>query len=409
MSRRMGLLTVVLSLAVGLWGAGGARANEVGPEWRVLSVATPTNLVPGDKSGDSAIVVTAVNVGGGATGCTSEQIAVEPRPAFTPLRLCPAGSPVVAPVALSDELPAGLRAVEVFGGNAYKDPLGRMSGFKADTEKLAPTFGLVCTFSATAPSCSTGEPVAPGDTVSMTIKVAVETPVEGSEVNRASVSGGGAASAAVSDPVTISATPAHYGIARGGVMSAVSESQAGGHPNFTTEFFFNTVSGYELAVPPHFPKDVSFDLPAGLVGSAVGVSRCTIGEVEAEDNCPRDAMVGMATLMVASQAGPRTTVTVPVYNIVPAYGEPAAFALEGIFFPVRLDTSVAANGEYHVRVSVPDITSGGEGYMSSITIWGDPAEHDGPGPDAASRTLQGDGFLLGEASAPETRFRGTRH
>ena len=398
--------------------ADSARAEVTGPVWKILAVSNPTNFKPGDKSGGDAIVVTAVNVGGSSTGCTAEQLAAEPRPAFSPVPPCNHASPVVSPVTISDVLPEGLTAVQAFGVDAYHDPLGvthESSYIHFYGEDLGPPFGLACTFSARTPSCTIGEPVAPGDTLVMTVKVHIESKVQGSgEVNRASVSGGGAAGASVSDPVTISSTPAEYGIVKGGVFSALSTTQAGAHPNVTAEFFLNTINQpggdqqEDLWVENvHYPKDVHFSLPVGLVGTTVGMPRCTMAEVVEESKCPRDTMVGAATLMVvATGASPRIILTVPVYNIAPAPGEPAAFALDALFFPVRLDTSVLSDGEYNVRVGVPDITGGGSAYMASITIWGDPAEHNGPGPDAGARSLSAYGFLLGQFPAPEVDFGG---
>jgi hypothetical protein len=46
---------------------------------------------------------------------------------------------------------------------------------------------------------------------------------------------------------------------------------------------------------------------------------------------------------------------------------------------VRLDTSVLSNGEYNVRVTVPDISEGAEVIASSVTIFGIPADENGPG------------------------------
>ncbi len=378
-------------------------------------MSNPTNFRPGDVSGDDVIVVTAVNVGGAATGCTVEQIAAEPSPAFSPVRSCPPGSTLVSPVTISDELPAGLTAVEVSAINPYHNPLGILDQYALGGlgEGSGPPLGLACTLSPRTPSCTTGEPIDPGDTLIMTIRVDVESQAPApSEKNTAGVSGGGAVSASVIDPVTISPDQAEFGIAAGGALAALSTTQAGAHPNFTTEFFLNTVTksenGTGIAVESvHYPKDVDFDLPAGLVGSAVGVARCSMAEVVAEAKCPRDAMVGAATLMVGGEGGyPRIILTVPVYNITPAPGEPAAFAIDGLFFPVRLDTSVRADGEYEARVSTPNITGGASDYMTSITIWGDPAEHNGPGPDAASRTLEGYEFLDGKQPAPELDFGG---
>ena len=69
--------------------------------------------------------------------------------------------------------------------------------------------------------------------------------------------------------------------------------------------------------------------------------------------CPTDTMVGMATLSLSlGGAVPgEGTLVVPVYNIAPAPGEPAAFAFNAIFLPVRLDTSVLSDGDYGVRVT----------------------------------------------------------
>ncbi len=403
--------------------ASSASAETTGPEWKILSVANPTNFKPGDRSGDDAIVVTAVNVGGASTGCTAEQIAAEPRPVFSPLRPCPAGSPVVSPVTISDTVPSGMTAVEVYGDDAYQDPIGELAEGTVESffgEDNGPPAGLACTLSSRTPSCTTGEPVSPGDTLVVTIRVHVETEVQGlGEVNRASVAGGGAVGVSVSDPVTVSSTPAGYGLAGGGVLSAVSSTQAGGHPNFTAEFFLNTISqepipgtegAFVESVSP--PKDVDLDLPRGLLGTTVGVARCSMADVVDSSECPRNTMVGVATVMVGPAAGgkPRVILTTPVYNIAPAPGEPLAFAFEALFFPVRIDASLLSDGEFNARVSATGLTGAASVTMTSITIWGDPAEHSGAGPDTAAKTVEGNQFLRPEghrsASLPEFTFGG---
>jgi hypothetical protein len=359
---------LILTALFGVLGIGAtsASAETTGPQWKILSVSNPTNFNPAaDRSGADAIVVTAVNVGGASTN----------------------GSPVT----IADVLPTGLEAVEVLGNNAYYQPIGRPVDDSAINWE-ATAGGLACTFSAKVASCTSSEPIDSGDTLVVTIVVDVEAGVEhiGHE-NEASVSGGGAVSASVSSPVTISSQPAPYGVAQGGLMVATSSSQAGGHPNLTSEFFLNTSDPFGDAFtyePVTTTKDVRYNLPKGLLGTTVGVPRCTMADVEDESNCPRDTMVGAATTIVGpSSAGPRLDFTVPVYNIAPAPGEPLALAFNAIFFPVRIDTSVLSDGEYNARVTVPDITTAASFYMSSVTIWGDPAEHNGPGPDNAAKDL----------------------
>jgi hypothetical protein len=382
-------------------GASGAKSGLGPARWRVLSVSNPTNFRPGDQSGADSVVVMVTNVGGGSSD----------------------GSPVT----IADALPAGLTAVEVFGVNAYHNPVGQMN---KEPEFDGPPYGLGCSIVGGVPSCVTSEVIDAGDTLVMTVRVHVSTVVEGSgEAQEASVSGGGAPATSVANAVTVSSSSAAFGLASNGVVATSSSYQAGGHPNVTGEFFVNTVaapsapfgadnencgsgparcttSDIEPVAPP---KDVSFDLPAGLVGSVVGVPRCQLAEVVNSANCPRDTMVGVSTVIVRA-LHERFVVTVPIYNIAPNPGEPAAFALNGLFFPGRIDTSVVrdgAAGGYSVRATVSDITGGGAVYGGSVTLWGDPAEHSGPGPDNAARTTKGNRFLEpGSGVPPQLTFGG---
>jgi hypothetical protein len=404
------LLPLFCVSLISLFMAVAASAEATVPVWKIMSVSTPTNFKPGDKSGDDALIVTATNVGGSSTGCTiasnmaredgchpeqENKLGTGPEPE----------SPIVPSVMISDALPSGLHAIRVFGDNAYHDPVGGLGSGSEQEEVSGPPFGLSCAIAAGTPSCTTSERIDPGDTLVITIQVAVETESEGEgELNSASVSGGGAASADTSAPVTISSARPTYGVAKGGVMAATSTSQAGAHPNVTNEFFLNTINPEgeqgvrNGGVEPHEllqsesvapSKDVRFDLPSGLVGSTVGMPRCTMADVIDESDCPQDTMVGAATLIVLSHQIKRAIITVPVYNIAPSPGEPAAFAFNALYFPARLDTSVLSSGEYNVRVNVPNITQGASDYMSSVTIWGVPAEHNAPGHDNAARTAGG--------------------
>jgi hypothetical protein len=346
-----------------------AQAETTGPQWKILSVSNPTNFNPAaDKSGADAIIISAVNVGGASTN----------------------GSPVT----ISDLLPEGLVAVEAFGHNTYHLPVGKLHSTENAEQEYG---GLPCTFSSRAVSCGTSEPIDPGDVLVVTIRIHVEGAVE--HQNEASVSGGGAVGASASNSVTISSQQPPYGLAKGGLMVATSASQAGAHPNMTSEFFLNTTNsegerlGENCSVIPALctlqslpaageTKDVRYDLPKGLLGTTVGVARCTMAQVQNEGDCPRDTMVGTAVTAIHAPGGNgRFIFTAPVFNIAPAPGEPLALAFNALYFPVRIDTSVLSDGEYNARVTVSGITTAAPFYMSSVTIWGDPAEHNGPGRD----------------------------
>jgi hypothetical protein len=395
--------------ALGVFSASAFASTPEGPVWKILSVSNPTNFAPGDNSGHDVLVLAATNVGGGATGCTAALIAsekLEEEEELTALGLgypglgqgalkeklrkhavCTPSGPVVSPTTISVSVPAGLTPVEngIYGNDSYKDP-NAIAG-----EKPGGTGGMHCSL-APSPHCTTTEVVDPGDTLIVTIQVDVASGLPASLPVGATVSGGGAASESVSDPVTISSASPEYGVAPGGSFAATSTRQAGAHPNVTTAFFLNTsiqarANGHPLpAGPIGNPKDIRGDLPPGLVGTTVGMPRCTMAAVIDEADCPADTMVGTVTVIALSALG-RLEQTLPVFNIAPAPGEPAAFGFDVDLFPVRLDTSVLSSGDYGVRVTAPDLTEGAQLLASWITIWGVPADHAGAGSDFGARNL----------------------
>jgi hypothetical protein len=295
-------------------------------------LATIRQLTPGEPS--SQIHVIATDVGGGpAEGGTSQ-------------------------IAVGDALPAPLTATSVEGVEEYGDA------------------SLECSTPPTV-NCTYAGKVEPGDTLSLTIKVSV--PASGfssSVLNQATVEGGRAAPASVQSPMAISLAPVGFGIAPGSTSVALSTPQAGAHPNLTTSFVLNTRTPEGTAGPP---RDLHFNLPPGLVGSAVGLPQCPTAAA-AHFRCSSGTIVGIATATIDIPAFSGSfTFTTPVYNITPLPGEPAAFEFTALSLPVRLDTSVLANGNYGVRVTAPTITELEFLLASSVTIWGVPADHNGPG------------------------------
>ncbi|HEY1687514.1 MAG TPA: hypothetical protein VGF95_01485 [Solirubrobacteraceae bacterium] len=277
------------------------------------------------------------------------------------------------PVTVTDILPTGLTATAVRAEDAYKDYEGFFGGMECQTSPV-----LECTYNGT---------VDPGDSFIMTITLQVDGGLPASVENEVQVTGGGLPQANAVTPLPVSETPAPFGVAPHSVVAALSSAQAGAHANVTTSFEFATK---ETNVMSESPKDVHFDLPPGIVGNTVGMPRCTMTAVLKETQnaaaCPADTMVGMATIVVGL-GGAAGQFVVPVYNIAPAPGEPAAFGIDAVVVPVRLDTTVLGNGNDAVQVNVPDIDEGAHVYGSSITMWGVPADHSGPGPDTSIYNL----------------------
>ncbi|HEY1687517.1 MAG TPA: hypothetical protein VGF95_01500 [Solirubrobacteraceae bacterium] len=337
-SPRLKAVLSVLLAAIAVLGASFASAARASaaetPEWAITSYAAPTDLPPG---GAGELLVTAVNVGGAATNGSA--------------------------VTIKDTLPAGLSATSITSVDVYASGPVALFGVELSCE-LTPEI-----------ACTTSSAVQPGDQLVVKIHVEVEAGAPASVTNHAVVSGGGApAGASIDSPVTISSKPASFGLAQGSVIAALSSHRAGAHANVTTGFAMNTTGPVESAGDP---KDVSFNLPPGAVGNTVGVPRCTSALAIRKD-CPSDTIVGVATVRYQFSSF-SVTAMFPVFNIAPAPGEPAAFMFQIGTSPVRLDTSVLSNGNYGVRVTAGNITQNQPVLSSYVTIWGVPADHQGPG------------------------------
>jgi hypothetical protein len=276
-------------------------------------------------------------------------------------------------ITISDVLPASLEVSAISGFGVYGGTTHVGVPLACSTVPA-----VHCTYSGSAP---TGDQLI----VRITTKTDLTTPFAGT--NKAMVSGGGTEYPATAESaVTVDSRDADFGVVPESVIAATSTSEAGAHPDVTTGFQLNTDQAF---FSTGNPKDVRFNLPPGLVGNTVGIPRCSPALVP-HQNCPRDTVVGMATVFVegVSEAnglsGPKLPYVEPVFNIAPSPGEPAAFEFSVEGTAVRLDTSVLSGGDYGVRVSAGNIAETIGPISTFVTIWGIPADHEGPGPITSS-------------------------
>jgi hypothetical protein len=353
MAKRRGLIrsrllavSCLAVLCVLLAGASVSSADGP-PVWRIVSSAEPTNLTSGGR-----IVLTAINVGGPADGSA---------------------------VTIKDTLPVGLSANEVTSLGTY--------GPSPTCTEAAPTY--TCTVN--------GGVIDTGYTLRINIKVNVEPGTPGNVVNEGLVSGGGAEQdASVKAATQVGGPPVPFGLAPGRAVVATSTTQAGAHPDVTTSFSLTTG---ELERTAGDAKDIRVDLPPGLVGNTVGMPLCTPARIKV-DTCPRDTVVGVASVTARSEnpeanGHPTYRELLPVYNIVPSPGEPAAFMMVPAGSAVRLDASVLSDGNYAVRVTASDLTELDPVLDATVTVWGVPADHQGPGPMPISTRSIKEGGLGG--------------
>ncbi len=290
-------------------------------------------------------------------------------------------------VKLKDVLPAGLEAVAIGGSEPEKE--GAFNHRRAIPCDLAT---LTCTFKGS---------LAPFDALEMRIGVDVEpaTP-EGvlGEPNEARVSGGNAATATATHPVTVSTEPVPFAPDRYS-MSLEEEggapaTHAAAHPfQFTTQISLNQgrdvepfLSSKATVLPLGLPKDVHFNLPPGLIGNPSKLTKCTTAQffttIEGKENrCPQSSAVGVVNATVYEPATVGfVQVPEPVFNMEPEYGEPARFGFYVVIAnsPVFIDTAVRsgiANGvnqDYGITAEVNNVTQTAAFLASTATFWGVP-------------------------------------
>jgi hypothetical protein len=290
-------------------------------------------------------------------------------------------------VKLTDVIPSGLHAVGVAGTKPQK---------AGDFQERVP---IPCELTESGgvqtATCTFTEELAPYDQLEMRVNVKLAGAHSG-EPNEFSVSGGNAAPAAVKPPITVSSAPVPFGI-ENYEMGLEEEGgapvvQAGAHPfQFTTTIALNQLNDINPLVsalnrpevtPAALAKDLSFKLPAGLIGNATFVPECTTAEFfqtqEGKENeCPPDTAVGVAVATVHEPITIGTsTFTVPVFNLEPRVGEPARFGFYVVIgnSPVFLDTSVRTGSDYGVTVHVNNITQTAAFLSSEVTFWGVPGD-----------------------------------
>jgi hypothetical protein len=357
------------------WGssvASASAAQTAAPGWMLTATTYPTSLSPG---GSGLILVNVVNVGAAASSGTAT---------------------------ITDTLPAGVTAEEAgglkelggFGGSleiehalwecAGNGPAGGVAG--ATTIRCA---------SSTSFAGGGGNPGAWGDVnPAPRLAIKVKLPVgEASEVNRATITGGGAATpASTADQLSITSREAPFGFADWDVWASNAngtiDTQAGSHPyemtfSFDMNDYFNesfsdhwSPSGLKPELSPLQLRNIEVRLPPGLVGEPHAIPMCTRQQLDAI-TCPAASQLGIITITVTGG----NFYHIPVYNIVPPAGVPdeVGFTIgevgEGV--ETRLDTGVRSGSDYGLTTHADD-TPERNVIESVLTLWGTPgdASHD---------------------------------
>jgi hypothetical protein len=393
---RLGVVLVCV-VSLGLVGVACASAQEAW--WGLSSSLRPAHLAPGQEG---VLVLTAIDLG---------DVAVNPS---------------VTPVTITDTLPAGLEATGVETGFA-----GSVAGYSArrgepSCPAVFPAGSVTCTWNGTGPELKEvfgtagPEVLQPFELIEirMTVRAQVgavsgenEVAVSGGESYecervapgsgryttpfcRAASEGAGAFEGVPAGAVPAASLRRPLAVEAGGVSFGVEDfrvtaeeeggtvdTRAGSHPfQLTTRLALDQTA--DLGSPPAQVKDLGIELPAGLVGNATAAAQCTEAQFltvdygNSSDGCPADTAVGVVSVdaELGREGGGLRVLTVPVFNLVPAQGEPARFGYYLIRVPILLDTYVRTGEDYGVTVTGHDVSQAVNLLSQWLTLWGVPSD-----------------------------------
>ena len=340
--------------------AASAWASSEGPGWEVASHSYPTNLAPGGKG---RIEVDVFNVGAASSSGT---------------------------ITVTDTLPPGVTATKA--GELLR---AAEEGFSEEPEVGHSRWVCVGSTVVTCTSDPVGLPSFAGGgslpwnnpsrlgynlTPIIGIAVHVAPGVAGVGVNRVTVAGGGASGVASSaDPVTVSSTPAGFGVSGwdGWFSNAdgTLDTQAGSHPyaetfdiTLPTELHNGPLGGKVLfPAGGKEPRDIAVSLPPGVTGDPSAIPRCTNAELQSE-LCPLGSQVGFLKPVTLTPVIPSG-----LYNMVPPPGVPAEFGSSIFGINTLLDAGVRSGSDYGVTTHTNNIVQTGLIHVM-VTLWGVPGD-----------------------------------
>jgi hypothetical protein len=383
LSRIPGLrVPLLLACAVAILAPGSAPAlasEDRLPGWELMAKTKPTYLTPGGRAG---IIIRVMNVGAADSDGT---------------------------VTVTDVLPPGVTATNAGGdiqiqtvGNNEAEPEIAHGYWDCSGNEGGPVAGATVVTCVNDPEKQAhfaggkGTPNGPGDDQESInedeeIAIGIRAPqVEGTiaEPNRVSIAGGGAlGTASTHDPITVSATPAPFGLADAEAFfsnaDGTTDTQAGSHPyEATFAFDMNNLVVFHGAFTEHAaggePRNLAFSLPPGLIGNPNAVPKCTHLEFNA-NNCPATSQVGVIAAEAPAEVfldegkeGESTKYNIrAVYNLAPPAGEPAQFGFQVAEINNELDTSVRDGSDYGLVSHSNNITQR-QVIGAVLTLWGEP-------------------------------------
>jgi hypothetical protein len=206
---------------------------------------------------------------------------------------------------------------------------------------------------------------------------------------------------ALAGPASAAVSIASFGYAVTNADGSASQ-QAGAHPfAATTAFTFPGHDDGNGLTPDENVRNLTVDLPAGLVGDPTATPLCAEPQLVTQ-TCSASSQVGVARLVAPSSGLP--PLEFPIYNMKAPPGLPAEFGFWAINVAVHLQASVRSGSDYGVSVTVKDLPQTLPWTETSVTFWGVPADPSHDGLRGSCLTFFGPSGSLCPSQAPRAAF-----
>lgn len=168
------------------------------------------------------------------------------------------------------------------------------------------------------------------------------------------------------------------------VSASLSTHQAGAHPDFSNTLELKqdpateaNESGYKE--PYATTRNLSFELPPGLLANPSAVPQCSAVQFQAEaalaeeGGCPPGSQVGVAELRLYELGGGKPA-REPIFLLKPPGGNTVArLGVVAVFYPVYLDAHLRSASDFGATVSSEGTAGLIKLVRSDATVWGVPA------------------------------------
>jgi hypothetical protein len=159
------------------------------------------------------------------------------------------------------------------------------------------------------------------------------------------------------------------------------DTQAGSHPfaaGTTIKFNTENVTSPEgtTIVPQGNVKEITVELPTGLIGDPAATPKCSRADFAASSflgsACPENTQVGTTTLFINGTG----EIHAGVYNLATRPGTPATFGFLALFDPVIATATVRPGPEAGLDIHLENVSQGVPLTGSTLNFWGVPWSHD---------------------------------